>query len=144
MAQTAPKQKPRVVPLIAAERCVCCGAPLPTGQGYDVPLIGPVGPTCVKKFGVLGDVITWVDGRSVSHPSQDALRAGTRLVVALRQLGFEVLAADGVLRVTRRVRRPADVTKSYKRVRAELVQDLQVAQGLFGEDVQQAHLRGAA
>ncbi|MFW8627655.1 hypothetical protein [Deinococcus sp. ME38] len=142
MAQAALKQK--LVPLVAAERCVCCGTPLPTGQGYDVPYIGAVGPKCVKKFGVLAEVIAWVDGRSVTHPSQEALAAGTRLIVALRELGFEVMKVDGVLRVTRRVSRPADVTRSYKRRRAELVQDLQVAQGLFGEDAQRARLRGAA
>ncbi|MVN88798.1 hypothetical protein GO986_18830 [Deinococcus sp. HMF7620] len=144
MAKRTPKRN-LSLPLVDADTCACCGTPLPSGQGYDVPHIGAVGPVCATKFGALGELITWVNGRNVTDvSSQEAWRVGSRLIYTLKNIGFKVQVIDGVLQVGKLERKKKDAAKSYKRRRAELIRDLQLAQTLFDEKGEQLPLQGVA
>ncbi|MBZ9715332.1 hypothetical protein [Deinococcus multiflagellatus] len=101
-----------------------------------MPLIGAVGPKCAAKFAAFADALAWIDGRPASGTSnQDQLRLGSRVVIALRNMGVEVTAnADGALQAKRLTRKPAAVAKSYKKRRAEFERDLQAAVEAFGPD----------
>ncbi|MBZ9752960.1 hypothetical protein K7W42_19155 [Deinococcus sp. HMF7604] len=140
---TPPAQAPRArtvkapsrFPKVAAVACACCGQELTTGEGYDVPVIGPVGPKCVLKFATLADALLWVDGRHVKPDTTDQalLRAGHNVVVRLRGLGIEInRGEDGILRVGRMPRNIKAVAKSYKKMREAFARDLQVASDGLG------------
>lgn len=140
MALTRPEIK---LPKVAAETCACCGRAITTG--YDIPLIGIVGPKCVRNFEALAQLIDLLDGLTSDHAPTQAQRALiNRARNQLRELGIETTTDGGVLHVTRLSRKATDVAKSAKKRREKFVQDLQVAQGLFGQDAQCAHLAGAA
>lgn len=119
----------------AATRCACCGIELKRG-GYLVPVIGAVGPKCRQKFGPLAQLVELLDG-CTDAPAAARPVLG-RLMVSLRQIGVSVSNDGTTVRVTGLTRKAAEVAKSYKKRRAELVQDLQVASGLMGADAQAA------
>ncbi|GGB69010.1 hypothetical protein [Deinococcus soli (ex Cha et al. 2016)] len=140
MTLTVPKFK---APKVAAETCACCGRTITAG--HDIPLIGIVGPKCVHNFTALAQLIDLLDGFASDRAPTQAQRALlNRARVQLSEIGIEITATNGVLRVTRLTRKAADVAKSAKKRREAFVQDLQVAQGLFGQDAQRDHLAGAA
>ncbi|MCD0155976.1 hypothetical protein [Deinococcus sp. 6GRE01] len=122
-------------PRVPASHCACCGIILPTGEGYLVPVIGAVGPKCRQKFGPLAQLVELLDGRTDAPAA--ARPALGRLMVSLRQIGVGI-SNDGTIRVTGLTRKAAEVAKSYKKRRAELVQDLQIASGLMGPEAQAA------
>jgi hypothetical protein len=127
-----------------ATRCACCGIKLTRG-GYLVPAIGAVGPQCQKKFGPLADIIRLLNGRpEATLTSEDARNITTRLMIALRMIGVTVTRDTGTIRIGALTRKAADVTKSYKKRREELVRDLQIASGFYGADAQAAHAQAVA
>lgn len=123
-------------PRVPAERCACCGIELPTGEGYLVPVIGAVGPKCREKFGPLAQLVELLDGRTDAPAAARPVLG--RLMVSLRQIGVSVSNDGTTVRVTGLTRKAAEVATSYKKRRAELVQDLQVASGLMGAEAQAA------
>lgn len=140
MSPTRPEIK---LPKVAAETCACCGRAITTG--HDIPLIGIVGPKCVRSFTALAQLIDLLDGLTSDRAPTQAQRALiNRARNQLREIGIETSTDGGVLRVTRLARKTADVARSAKKRREQFVQDLQVAQGLFGQDARRAHLAGAA
>ncbi|MBZ9715547.1 hypothetical protein [Deinococcus multiflagellatus] len=125
-------------PKIQATQCACCGIALPTGAGYDVPLIGAVGPKCALKFASFADALVWVEGRNARVQGGDRVAhvAAHNVVVGLRNLGIEITAdAAGVLHVGRLTRKASDVASTYKRVRARFEGNLQAAVTAYGPSI---------
>lgn len=147
MKDATPKSKTPRFPRVPASRCACCGTRLETGEGYDVPAIGAVGPKCVQKFGGLVEpltdlatTLTQVEGLTVAaSDGQTVIGATHRLIMALRRVGFEVRVErlDGVsiVHVGARTAKYQAMLKSWAQVRAEFVRDLQVAAGARAEAV---------
>ena len=107
-----------------------------------MPLLGIVGPQCGAKFGAWIQVLDWIDGRG-GAATQDQRAVLNSVRVKLANCGVQIDTSTGECRVTRLTRKPEAVARSFKKVRAQLVQNLQVAAGLFGADAQQA-FHGAA
>lgn len=137
-----PVREIKRVELVAATVCTCCGRELTSGVGLDVPLIGIVGPQCGAKFGAWIQVLDWIDGRG-SAATQDQRAVLNSVRVKLAECGVQIDTSTGEFRVTRLTRKPEAVARSFKKVRAQFVTNLQVAAGLFGADAQQA-FHGAA
>lgn len=132
-----PVREIKRVQLVAATVCTCCGRELSSGVGLDVPLIGIVGPQCAATFGAFVQVLDWIDGRP-GAATQDQRAVLNSVRVRLGECGVQIDTSTGTCRVTRLTRKPADVARSFKRVRAKFVQSLQIASGLFGENLQTA------
>lgn len=138
-----PVREIKRVEQVAATVCTCCGRPLTSGTGFDVPMIGIVGPQCAAKFGAFVQVLDWIDGRrGAATQDQRALLNSVR--VKLAECGVQIDTSTGECRVTGLIRKPADVARSFKKTRARFVTDLQIAAGLFGADAQAAHLAAQA
>lgn len=137
-----PAREIKRVQLVAATVCTCCGQPLTSGKGFDVPLLGIVGPQCAAKFGAFVQVLDWIDGRG-GAATQDQRAVLNSVRVRLAECGVQIDVSTGECRVIRLTRKPEAVARSFKKVRAQFVTNLQVAAGLFGADAQHA-FHGAA
>ncbi|WP_147363974.1 hypothetical protein [Deinococcus cavernae] len=121
-------------PRIPASMCSCCGRAIT--EGYDVPLIGVVGPVCVRKYGPLARVLAQVNDLTVPMTADNELnRAGHMLSSALYHLGFyECRWADNgdgtkTLHLGERTRTKKALSETWERRRARFEADLQIAQG---------------
>ena len=120
-------------PLAAATACTCCNQPLSTGQGFDVPYIGIVGPKCVKKFAALAAVLATFDGQRFERSiTQEQFQAIQRAIFAIRAVGFvvTVVTLPGDLKqiqVGKMTRKHIKVCTTWKERRAEFERDLLLA-----------------
>ncbi|MFC3833446.1 hypothetical protein [Deinococcus rufus] len=119
-------------PLRPARACACCGTPLGTGYGHEVPLFGVLGPRCVQKFAPLLAALNRAQQLRAVNDGSAAWRAACLTCLRLRGLGFEVTAvhhADGSQGfVVGRLTRPAGaVVKSWRAVRDEFEERLRLA-----------------
>lgn len=126
-------KKAAAFPLAAANACTCCGQPLSTGQGFDVPYIGIVGPKCVKKFATLATALAAFDGQRFERDmTQEQLQAAQRAIFAMRAVGFVVTVVTLLgdlkrIQVGKMTRKHTKVCTTWRERRAEFERDLILA-----------------
>ncbi|GGR11605.1 hypothetical protein [Deinococcus ruber] len=131
--QGAAQTHPHLFAKVAAQRCVDCGIPLTTGEGFEVPFIGTLGPKCVKKYAALVAVLEQVDGLEAHEYDQGSIRLAHHVIWKLRGCGIAVKVLD-IAADTKRVqimglsKKPLAVIKSYAEIRAQFERQLQIAQ----------------
>ena len=90
---------PITFPRVAATHCTCCNQPLPTGEGFEIALLGVFGPVCIHKFAPLGSVLAQLQNIEARSESGDSMERAYYTRKFLMGLGYEVTfedTADGV------------------------------------------------
>ncbi|MFC6617963.1 hypothetical protein [Deinococcus radiophilus] len=127
-----PQPRTKTQRQVAAHRCAHCGRELPTGQGTEIPFIGPVGPECVRKYGSLVAAIEQANGMECYEWDQGSVRLAHHVLWDLRGAGVAVAVVDvkpGVkaLEVRGLSRKPRKVVASFAEVRERFEQRLGLA-----------------
>lgn len=124
--------QPRPFMRATAHRCAHCKRELPTGEGLDVPGIGPVGPECVKKYASLAPVLAQVQGMQAHEWDRGTVNLTHHTVMDLRRLGLTVRVVDvapGVkaLEIIGAAHKPKAVLERWEDMRARFELRLKLA-----------------